>query len=47
MNFHEVRFPSAISFGSTGAVERRTEVVALVSGHEHRNTPWEQSRRRY
>ena len=47
MHFHEVRFPGAISFGSTGGVERRTEVVALVSGYEHRNTPWEQSRRRY
>lgn len=47
MSFHEVRFPGAISFGSTGGVERRTEVVALVNGYEHRNTPWEQSRRRY
>lgn len=47
MSFHDVRFPAAISFGSTGGVERRTEVVALVNGFEHRNTPWEQSRRRY
>ncbi len=47
MSFHEVRFPAAISFGSTGGVERRTEIVALVNGFEHRNTPWEQSRRRY
>lgn len=47
MSFHEVRFPSAISFGSTGGVERRTEIVTLVNGFEHRNTPWEQSRRRY
>lgn len=47
MAFHEVRFPSAISFGSTGGIERRTEVVTLVNGFEHRNTPWEQSRRRY
>ncbi len=47
MSFHEVRFPSEISFGSTGGVERRTEVIALVNGFEHRNTPWEQSRRRY
>jgi len=47
MSFHEVRFPGAISFGSTGSVERRTEVVSLVNGYEQRNTPWEQSRRRY
>ena len=47
MNFHEVRFPAAISFGSSGGVERRTEVVRLVNGFEERNTPWEQSRRRY
>jgi len=47
MSFHEVRFPTAISFGSTGGVERRTEIVTLVNGFEHRNTPWEQSRRRY
>ena len=47
MNFHEVRFPAAISFGSSGGVERRTEIVRLVNGSEERNTPWEQSRRRY
>lgn len=47
MSFHEVRFPSSISFGSTAAVERRTRVVTLVNGYEHRNSPWEQSRRRY
>lgn len=47
MSFHEIRFPAAISFGSSGGIERRTQVVALVNGFEHRNTPWEQSRRRY
>ncbi|MHA1528744.1 MAG: phage distal tail protein, Rcc01695 family [Alphaproteobacteria bacterium] len=47
MSFHEIRFPTAISFGSTGGVERRTEVISLVNGFEQRNTPWEQSRRRY
>jgi uncharacterized protein (TIGR02217 family) len=47
MNFHEVRFPAAISFGSSGGVERRTEIVELVSGHEERNSPWAHSRRRY
>ena len=47
MSFHEVRFPAAISFGSSGGVERRTEIVSLVSGFEERNSPWAQSRRRY
>ena len=47
VNFHEVRFPASISFGSSGGVERRTEIVELVSGHEERNSPWAHSRRRY
>ncbi|MBM9595204.1 phage distal tail protein, Rcc01695 family [Roseitranquillus sediminis] len=47
MAFHEVRFPIALSFGSSGGPERRTEVVALANGFEERNTPWEHSRRRY
>ena len=45
--FHDVRFPAAISFGSTGGPERRTEIVTLSSGHEVRNTPWAHARRRY
>ena len=47
MNFHEVRFPAALSVGSSGGPERRTEIVALNSGFEERNSPWAQSRRRY
>lgn len=47
MTFHEVRFPASLSFGSVGGPERRTEIVALVNGHEERNTPWAHSRRRY
>ena len=47
MSFHEVRFPVSVSFGSTGGPERRTEIVALASGHEERNTPWAHARRRY
>lgn len=47
MNFHEVRFPAALSFGSLGGPERRTEVVTLANGFEERNTPWAHSRRRY
>ena len=47
MGFHEVRFPIALSFGSSGGPERRTEIVSLTNGFEERNTPWEHSRRRY
>lgn len=47
MTFHDVRFPSALSFGSVGGPERRTEIVALTNGFEERNTPWAHSRRRY
>ena len=47
MSFHEVRLPARLAFGSTGGVERRTEVVTLGSGFERRSTPWAQGRRRY
>lgn len=47
MSFHEIRFPTAISFGATGGPERRTDIVVLGSGHEERNQRWADSRRRY
>jgi uncharacterized protein (TIGR02217 family) len=47
MNFHEVRFPAALSVGSTGGPERRTEIVSLSNGFEERNSSWAHSRRRY
>ncbi|KAB7616074.1 DUF2460 domain-containing protein [Amylibacter sp. SFDW26] len=47
MTFHEERFPADLSFGSVGGPERRTEIVALNSGFEERNSPWAHSRRRY
>lgn len=47
MAFHEVRLPARLAFGSTGGVERRTEIVTLGSGFERRSTPWAQGRRRY
>ncbi|MBL9052336.1 MAG: DUF2460 domain-containing protein [Tabrizicola sp.] len=47
MAFHEIRFPTNLSFGSVGGPERRTEVVTLASGHEERNMLWAHSRRRY
>lgn len=47
MAFHEVSFPARLAFGSTGGVERRTEVVTLASGHERRSSPWALGRRRW
>lgn len=47
MTFHEVQFPTAMSFGSLGGPERKTDVVTLVNGYEERNSPWAQSRYRY
>lgn len=47
MQFHEVRFPVALSFGSVGGPERRTDIVTISNGFEERNSPWAHSRRRY
>jgi len=47
MNFHEIRFPASLSFGSLGGPERRTDVVTLADAFEERHTPWAHSRRRY
>lgn len=47
MAFHEVSLPARLAFGSTGGVERRTEVVTLGSGFERRSSPWALGRRRY
>ena len=47
MTFHEIRFPTAIAFHSTGGPERKTEIVALGSGYEERNAVWANSRRKY
>ncbi|MBU2533001.1 MAG: DUF2460 domain-containing protein [Alphaproteobacteria bacterium] len=47
MNFHEIRFPTAISLAAAGGPERRTDIVVLGSGFEERNSRWADSRRRY
>ena len=47
MSFHEITFPTAISRGSQGGPERKTDVVVLGSGHEERNSRWADSRRSY
>ena len=45
--FHDVRYPFSLALGASGGPVRRTEIVPLVSGHEERNSPWAQSRRRW
>jgi uncharacterized protein (TIGR02217 family) len=46
-NFHEVRFPVDVARGARGGPGRRTDIVTLASGREHRNARWSQSRRTY
>ena len=46
-DFHEVRFPLDIGLGRRGGPVRRTDIVTLASGREHRNSRWAHSRRRY
>ena len=46
-DFHEARFPLDVSLGSRGGPVRRTDIVTLASGREHRNSRWAHSRRRY
>jgi len=47
MSFHDVQFPTNLSYGSAGGPERLTEIVTLANGHEERSTPWAHARRRY
>lgn len=47
VDFHEVRFPTTISRGSSGGPRRRTDIVTLRSGYEERNSVWADSRREY
>ncbi len=46
-DFHEIRFPLDVARGSRGGPVRRTDIVTLASGREHRNGRWAASRRRY
>lgn len=45
--FHEVRFPLRVALGATGGPVRRTDIVNLSNGREHRNQRWRDSRRSY
>lgn len=46
-DFHEIRFPLDVALGSRGGPTRRTDIVTLASGREHRNARWAGSLRRY
>lgn len=47
MSFHEVQFPTDISYGSRGGPGYRTKVIELDSGQEQRLSRWNSARRRY
>ena len=47
MSFHEVRFPTEVSYGAIGGPRFSTTVQILNSGHEQRNINWAQARREY
>jgi len=45
--FHDVRFPTGISYGSRGGPGFKTEIIELDSGQERRLSRWSQPRHRY
>ncbi|MAL80216.1 MAG: glycoside hydrolase family 24 [Sneathiella sp.] len=47
MSFHEVRFPTRISYGAVGGPRFSTTVQVLNSGYEQRNINWAEARREY
>lgn len=47
MTFHEVQFPPAISYGSSGGPQFKTTVLELSSGYEKRNIDWSLVRAAY
>ncbi len=47
MSFHNVRFPTRISYGAVGGPRFSTTVQLMNSGHEQRNINWADARREY
>ncbi len=47
MAFHEVRFPTDISYGSSGGPEFSTDIIITHSGYEQRNINWAAARAKY
>lgn len=46
-DFHDVIFPTDISYGSSGGPAFSTTIKELASGHEQRNINWSEARARY
>lgn len=46
-DFHDAVFPLPLAFGARGGPHRKTDIVPLASGAEHRNSPHALSRRTY
>lgn len=46
-NFIEQRFPTDISYGSTGGPEYNTEVLTTITGCEHRMPKWHNPKMRF
>lgn len=47
MSFHEVQFPTDISYGSQGGPGYNTNIITLDSGQEQRIARWSDARRQY
>jgi uncharacterized protein (TIGR02217 family) len=47
VDFHDVVFPSDISYGSSGGPSFNTTIKELASGHEQRNINWSEARAKY
>lgn len=45
--FHEVQFPTAISYGAVGGPGFKTTILSLAGGYEKRNIEWSRARARY
>lgn len=47
VSFHEVRFPTDISYGAVGGPLFNTDIIQLNSGYEKRNINWAEARGRW
>jgi uncharacterized protein (TIGR02217 family) len=47
MSFHDIQFPTDISYGSVGGPGFLTEVIEMSSGYEQRNQKWVYPRERW
>jgi len=47
MAFHEVRFPTDISYGSIGGPGFSTDIIITHGGYEQRNINWAEARAKY